>query len=32
MHLLVSVPLHISASKLVQYLKGDSSRRLLLEF
>ena len=31
-HLLVSVPPHISASKLVQYLKGSSARKLLLEF
>ena len=28
MHLLVSVPLHLSASKLVQYIKGSTSRRI----
>ena len=31
-HLLVSVPSHLSASKLVQYLKGYSSRKLLMEY
>ena len=31
-HLLVSVPPNVSASKLVQYLKGKSSRKLLMEF
>lgn len=31
-HLLVSVPPNLSASKLLQYLKGKSSRKLLLEF
>ena len=30
-HLLVSVPPHISASKLVQYLKGNSSYKLQME-
>ncbi|HMV01641.1 MAG TPA: IS200/IS605 family transposase [Chitinophagales bacterium] len=31
-HLLVSVPPHLSLSKLLQYLKGKSSRKLLMEF
>ena len=31
-HLLVSVPPHLSASKLVQYLKGNSSRKLQMEY
>ena len=31
-HLLVSVPLHLSASKLVQYIKGNSSRKLQMEY
>jgi putative transposase len=31
-HLLVSVPPHLSASKLVQYLKGNTSYKLQREF
>ena len=31
-HLLVSVPPHISASKLVQYIKGSTSRKLQMEY
>ena len=31
-HLLVSLPPYISISKLVQYIKGKSSRKLLQEF
>jgi len=31
-HLLVSVPPHLSTSKLVQYLKGNSSRKLQMEY
>ena len=31
-HLLVSVPPHLSVSKLVQYLKGNSSYKLQREF
>jgi len=31
-HLSVPVPLHILASKLVQYMKGNTSRKLLKEF
>ena len=31
-HLLVSVPPHLSASKLVQYLKGTTSRKLQMEY
>lgn len=31
-HMLVSVPPHLSASKLVQYLKGNSSRKLQMEY
>ncbi len=31
-HLFVSVPPHLSVSKLVQHLKGKSSRKLLSEF
>jgi putative transposase len=30
-HLLVSIPPHLSVSKLVQYMKGYSSRKLLME-
>ncbi|HBY19712.1 MAG TPA: IS200/IS605 family transposase [Clostridiales bacterium] len=30
-HILVSVPPHLSVSKLVQYIKGYSSRKLLME-
>ncbi len=31
-HLLVSVPPSLSISKLVQYIKGKSSRKLMMEF
>jgi putative transposase len=31
-HLLVSAPPNISASKIMQYVKGKSSRKLLMEF
>ena len=31
-HLLVSVPPYLSASKLVQYIKGYSSRKLQMEY
>jgi putative transposase len=31
-HLLVSIPPHLSVSKLVQYVKGYSSRKLLMEY
>jgi putative transposase len=31
-HLLVSVPPHLSAAKLVQYIKGYTSRKLLMEY
>lgn len=31
-HLLVSVPPHISASKLVEYMKGTTSRKLQMEY
>ena len=31
-HLLISVPPSISLSKVVQYIKGKSSRKLLQEF
>ena len=31
-HLLVSVPPHLSASKLVQYLKGNTPRKLQMEY
>lgn len=31
-HLMVSVPPHISVSKLVQYMKGKSSRKVLSRF
>ncbi len=31
-HLLVSAPPNMSASKIMQYLKGKSSRKLLMEF
>ena len=30
-HMLVSVPPHLSASKLVQYIKGNTSRKLQME-
>ncbi|MCP2240334.1 putative transposase [Thermoanaerobacterium thermosaccharolyticum] len=30
-HILVSAPPHLSVSKLVQYIKGYSSRKLLME-
>lgn len=30
-HLLVSVPPHLSASKLVQYIKGNTSRKLYIQ-
>lgn len=30
-HLLVSAPYHLSASKIIQYLKETSSRKLLME-
>jgi putative transposase len=30
--MLVSVPPHLSASKLVQYLKGNTSRKLQMEY
>ncbi|AFK87401.1 MULTISPECIES: IS200/IS605 family transposase [Thermoanaerobacterium] len=30
-HILVSAPQHLSVSKLVQYIKGYSSRKLLME-
>ncbi|MDI3477879.1 MAG: REP-associated tyrosine transposase [Thermoanaerobacterium sp.] len=30
-HILVSAPSHLSVSKLVQYIKGYSSRKLLME-
>lgn len=29
---LVSVPLHLPASKLVQYIKGNKSRKLQMEY
>lgn len=32
LHLLVSAPPHISVSKLVQYIKGYTSRKLLMEY
>ena len=31
-HLLISYPPHMSVSKIVQYLKGKSSRKLLQEY
>ena len=31
-HLLISYPPHLSVSKIVQYLKGKSSRKLLQEY
>ena len=31
-HMLVSVPPHLSASKLVQYIKGATSRKLQMEY
>ena len=31
-HLLVSVPPHLSVSKLVQYIKGSTSRKLQMEY
>ena len=31
-HMLVSIPPHLSISKLVQHLKGISSRKLQMEF
>ena len=31
-HMLVSVPPHLSASKLVQYIKKDTSRKLPMEY
>ena len=31
-HMLVSIPPHLSISKLVQHLKGTSSRKLQMEF
>ncbi len=31
-HMLVSVPPHLSASKLVQYMKGSSSYKLQMEY
>jgi putative transposase len=31
-HLFVSVPPHVSVSQLVQYLKGESSRKMMMEF
>lgn len=31
-HLLVSVPPHLSASKLVQYIKGNTSGKLQVEY
>jgi putative transposase len=31
-HLLVSVPPHLSSSKLVQYMKGNTSRKLQMEY
>ena len=31
-HLLVSVPQHLSASKLVYYIKGNTSRKLQMEY
>ncbi len=31
-HLLISVPPHMSVSKTVQYIKGYTSRKLLMEY
>jgi putative transposase len=31
-HLLVSVPPHVSVSQLVQYIEGKSSRKMMMEF
>ena len=31
-HLLVSVPPHLAPSKLMQYIKGKTSRKLMMEF
>ena len=31
-HMLVSVPPHLSASKLMQYIKGYTSRKLQMEY
>ena len=31
-HLMVSVPPHMSVSQMVQYLKGKSSRKMMMEF
>jgi len=31
-HLLVSAPPHMSASKIMQYIKGKTSRKLMMEF
>ena len=31
-HILVSAPPNISASKIMQYVKGKTSRKLLMEF
>lgn len=31
-HLLVSMPPHLSVSKLMQYIKGNTSRKLLMEY
>ena len=31
-HLRVSVPPHVSVSQLVQYIKGKSSRKMMMEF
>ena len=31
-HLLISAPPHISVSKIVQYMKGNTSRKLLMEY
>lgn len=31
-HLLVSVPPHLSASKLVQYIKGNTSKKLQMKY
>jgi putative transposase len=31
-HLFVSVPPHLAASKLMQYIKGKTSRKLMMEF
>ena len=31
-HLMVSVPPHVSVSQLVQYIKGKNSRKMMMEF